>query len=154
MERCDVRGNVTTLQRGLIFHIMTLNPTSRRSREVLFQRHHVLERYFFNVAILKPNVATFLGGIFSMLRRSRDHQPGFLYKKILIVENSLHLALLFPKTCTKLSMLFLLSRSNLGTSKHFNTNTSKLKQEKSNLVNLKQEKMMTKIIQKLGLPPK
>ena len=56
----------------------------------------------------------------------------------LSVENSLHSALLLPKAYTKLSMLFLLRRSNLGTSKHGNKYKSKLKQAKSNLANLKQ----------------
>ena len=57
--------NVMTLQRGFIFQVVTLNPTSQRSREVLFQRRDVgsqrrdiPERYLFNVA-------TFLGGIIS-----------------------------------------------------------------------------------------
>ena len=98
-------------------------------RDIGTQHRDVPERYVFNVTTLEPNVAMFPG----------PSTKNFC-KNFLSVENSLHSALLFPKACTKLSMLFLLSHNNLGTSKHCNKNTSKLKQVKSNLANFKQEK--------------
>ena len=151
--RHDVESNVATFPRSIFFP----------RREVGTQHHNVLERYFINVAMLEPNVVTFLGGQRSdvepnimtlepndltlelTLRRSRDHQPGIVHKfskcrKLPVFSFTL------PQSLHKLSILFLLSRSNLGTLKHCNTNTSKLKQAKSNLTNLKQENLMTKII--------
>ena len=126
-QRRDVRANVAMrIPRDIFVTSRCSSLTSRRCREV-----------FFNVAILNPrsqrsrevfffNVATF--------PRPINHD---FYKNFLSVENSLHSARLLLKACTKLSMLFILCRSNLGTFEHCNTNTSKLKQAKSNLANLK-----------------
>ena len=117
--RCNVTTfgcNVTTFQSDLLFHVLTLSPTLQRSREVFF------------CGVPETINQDFL----------------FFYKNFISVENSLHLALLLPKACTKISMLFLLCHSNLeplNIATQIKIKTSKIKPSK-----LKTKKMMNKMI--------
>ena len=145
-QHCDIESNVATFPKGVI-------STSRRCREVYFQCRDVAEKYVFNAATLESNVTTCLRGIFSIVamfspasRRSRDQHPGNFYKFFskyrktpciqVYSSQSVH------KACHAISPSPWQPR-NLETC---NTNASKLKQAKLNLANLKQEKLMTKII--------
>ena len=103
-QRHDVRANVATFPRVLFETLQRWNQRRDIAERLTFQCRDVesnvstfLRCFLFHVVTLSPNFATFLRGIFSTSRRSRDHQPGNFYKNFLSVENSLHSALLLPK---------------------------------------------------------
>ena len=128
-------GNVATLQRGLIFNVVTfprgIISISRLCRDVLFQhcdvgiqRRNIVERYIFNIATLESNLTTLQRGIYFNVatlsptsRRSRDQQPGNFYKNVSKCRKLLEFNSTPPKACTKLSMLSFLRHGNLTTLK-------------------------------------
>ena len=73
MSRCS--GQRRDVPKSFNFNVVTFGPTSqcyreayfstlRHCREVYFQQRDVAEKYVFNVATLKSNIATCLRGIF------------------------------------------------------------------------------------------
>ena len=152
--------NVETFPRGVLSTSRRYKGVYFQCRDVEIQRRNVPERYIFNVTMLSPtsrrarevhfqhrdvesNVTTFPRLTFKKFYKKNSKYRETPYIQIYSSQS-------FHKACHAISPSPRQPR-NLETC---NINGSKLKQEKLYLAHLKQAKMMTKIILRIGLPPK